>query len=144
MTMARHLLREESGESLITVAMSLTVMLGFTFGLMQIGLGYYNKERISECAREGARYAILHGSTCTSSSGSCTATAAQVQTWVSGLGYPNLGGGTLTPTVTYPDGDEAPGHRVTVSVSYTFPYKIPFVRTNSLTLTSSSTMVILM
>jgi hypothetical protein len=67
-----------------------------------------------------------------------------VQNFVSGLGYPNMGGGTMTPTVTYPDGDEAPGHRVKVSVSYNFPFKIPFVTTSALTFTSSSTMYILM
>jgi Flp pilus assembly protein TadG len=142
-----HLVRlatNESGEALISMALSLSIMLGFTFGIMQVGLAYYSKERISEMAREGARYAILHGATCTSSGGSCTATAAQVQTFVISLGYPNLGGGTLNCITTYPDGDEAPGHRVNVAVTYTFPYKVPFMVNNTLTFTNSSTMYILL
>jgi len=137
---------DECGESLITVAMSLTVMLAFTFGIMQVGTAYYNKERISEIAREGARYAIQHGSTCTTSAGSCSATAAQVATYTCAIGYPTLGGGsTSCPTPTYGGtGTNAPGNPITVTVSYTFPYKIPFVLNKSLTFTSSSTMYILM
>ncbi|SEG17626.1 TadE-like protein [Bryocella elongata] len=141
---------EESGESLISIALSLSIMLGFTFGIIQVGLGYYNKERMSECAREAARYAILHGNTCTNSGGSCSLTTTQIATYAQGLGYPNLGSGTTTCTAAFYTSagasttSNAPGNLVQVSCSYTFPYKIPFMNTSPLTLTSASEMTILM
>jgi Flp pilus assembly protein TadG len=144
------LLREDAGESLVEVAMSLTIMLGFTIGLIQMGLAYYNKERISECAREAARYAILHGTTCTNTTGSCTATATQIASFAQGLGYPNLGGGTMSCTASFftsagsSTTSNAPGNLVQVQCSYNFPYKIPFISTSALTFSSTSQMTILM
>jgi len=141
---------EESGESLISIALSLSIMLGFTFGIIQVGLGYYNKERISESAREAARYAVLHGNTCTNTNGSCSMTTTQIATYAQGLGYPNLGSGTMTCTAAFytsagvSTSTNAPGNVVQVSCSYTFPYKIPFMSTSPLTLSSASKMTILM
>jgi len=136
--------RGDEGSSLVSFAMTLPILLGFTFGVMQVCLGYYSYEEISEAAREGTRYAAVRGSTCETSAGaSCTVTAAEVQTYVSGLGWPNLGGGTMTVTATYPDGDEVPGHRVRVATAYVFPYKIPFMTTHALSMSSTSQMYIL-
>ena len=141
------LLRGESGQSSISTALTMSVMLVFTLGLMQVCMAYYQHERISEMAREGARYAALHGSTCKTSSGSsCTVTAAQVQTYINSIGYPDLGGGTLaTPTVTWTNsGSNAPGSPVQITLSYSFPYKLPFITTiTTLTMTSTSQMTIL-
>jgi hypothetical protein len=61
---------------------------------------------------------------------------------VSGNGLPNIGGGAATVVTTYPDGDEAPGHRVQVTITYVFPYRIPFVLSKSLSLSSKSVMYI--
>jgi hypothetical protein len=116
----------------------------FVFGLMQVSLAYYTYEWISECAREGTRYAIVHGSTCQTAGGaSCTVTSSGVNTYVAGIGLPNLGGGRMTVTTTYPDGDEVPPHRVQVTVTYLFPYNIPWVTSRSLNMSSSSEMTIL-
>jgi Flp pilus assembly protein TadG len=140
----RGLAVEERGESLVMLALTLPILLGFTFGLMQLCLVYYSWNMISESARQGARYAIVHGATCETSAGaSCTASAATVQSYVEGLGWANLGGGTMSVAATYPDGDEAPGHRVLVTVTYSFPYNIKFVTSRSISLSSSSEMYIL-
>jgi len=137
------LLLGESGESLLTLALTLPILLGFIFGVFQLCLAYYSYEMISECAREGTRYAIFRGSTCTTSSGSsCTVTATGVQSFVSGLSFPNLAGGTMTTAASYPDGDEVPGHRVVVKVTYTDGYKILFLTTRPITMSSSSEMYI--
>jgi hypothetical protein len=106
---------------------------------------------LSEAAREGTRYAMVHGSTCESSVGiSCTATGTtgagsfpSVDSYVSHIGLPNLGGGTMNVVTTYPDGDEVAPHRVAVSVTYTFPYKIPFVSSGPISFSSRSEMSIL-
>ena len=146
-----NLVHGENGESLVGFAMALPLLLGFLFGLMQVCLGFYTYEWISEAAREGTRYAIVHGATCESSTGiSCMVTGTEgagsflsVDRYVSGIGLPNLGGGTMNVLTTYPDGDEVPPHRVMVSVTYTLPYKIPFISSRPITMSSASQMSIL-
>jgi Flp pilus assembly protein TadG len=141
----------EKGETLVAFAITLPIMLSFLFGMMQVCLVFYTYEWISEAAREGTRYAMVHGSTCESSGGvSCTVTGAtgagsflSVDGYVSAIGLPNLGGGTTNVVTTYPDGDEIPPHRVVVNVTYTFPYKIPFVSSKPISLSSTSEMSIL-
>ena len=76
-------------------------------------------------------------------------TAAQVNSHVSGIGLPNLGGGTMTVDTTYPgpggpgSGGDVVGQPVQVTITYTFPYKIPFVTNTSLTMSSKSVMYII-
>jgi Flp pilus assembly protein TadG len=136
----RCTIQGESGQSIIEVAFSLSVLFTFLFCFMELSLVFYSYSMISECAREGTRYAMYRGATCMTSPGntSCTATAAQIQNYVSGLGWPNIGGGTFTPVATFPDGNEAAGSRVQVKVTYVFPISMPFVPKNSITMASTS------
>ncbi len=139
----RAMAGQEEGESLISFALTMPIMIGVIMGLIQMCLAYYNYERISELAREGTRYAIFHGSTCMLSTGnSCTATAASLQNSVTTYGLPALGGATTAATVTFPDGDQVPGHRVKVVVTCTYPYNIPFLATTGITMSSTSQMYI--
>ncbi len=134
-----RLLQTQSGETVVTLALVLPMLIGFVFGIMQVCLLYYTWEMIAESACQGSRYAMVRGSTCeTSAAASCTITAAQVNSYVKGLGWPNLGNGTMDVSTTFPDGDEVPGHRVMVTVTYSFPYQIPFVVTRTLSFSSSS------
>ena len=41
-------------------------------------------------------------------------------------------------TTTFPDGDQVPPHRVKIVVTYSFPYRIPFVENTTLSMSSSS------
>jgi Flp pilus assembly protein TadG len=139
--LAATLLGEERGDAAIEMMLSVPIMVCFIFGLMQVCVAYYGYERISEMAREGTRYAMIRGATCETSTGSsCTISAATLQTYVTGLGIPDLAGGTTSAVATFPDGDEAVGHRVQVVVTYVFPYKIPYVESQSYTLSSTSVM----
>ncbi|MGB6191582.1 MAG: TadE family protein [Terracidiphilus sp.] len=133
--------RKEDGQAIIEAAITLPIVAAFVFVMIELCLMFYSYCMISETAREGTRYAIVHGSTCTTSTkASCAATASSISTYVSKVGWPNLGGGTLTPTTTFPDGNENPGSRVQVSVSYSFPVTLPFVPKGSVAMSSSSTM----
>ena len=135
----------ECGESILSTALTLPVLISFVFGLMQLCLAYYSIEMISETAREATRYAIVHGATCQTVSGaSCTVGAAGLQTYATSLGWPNLAGGVMTAAVSFPDGDQAPGHRVQVRMTYVFTAKIPFENARPLSMSSSSQMYILM
>jgi Flp pilus assembly protein TadG len=138
--------RGENGQSLVEFALSLPIMLGFLFGMIQVCLALYSHEYISELAREGTRYAAFHGPNCVTSAGSsCTATAAQVGAYVTSIPWPNIGGGTVSvdtaATDMYPSG-ELVNEPVMVKVVYIFPYHIPFVTSQSLTMTSQSQMMI--
>jgi hypothetical protein len=140
--------RGERGAEVVEVAFTIPILVGLVFGLMVICLALYSRAYTSELAREGTRYAALHGANCVSSysGGSCTATPAQIGTYVTSLGLPNLGGGTVSVDTAsadmFPDGDQVSPHRVQVKVTYVFPYKIPFVTSTNLTMSSTSVMAI--
>jgi Flp pilus assembly protein TadG len=141
---SEYFAQSESGGSEIEFMLSFTALMTFVFVLMEVCIVFYSYGMISECAREATRYAIVRGSTClTSSSTSCTASAATINTYATGRGFPNIGGGTPVATTTFPDGNQAPGSRVKVDVTYTVAIKLPFVPKNSLALDSSSEMYIL-
>jgi len=138
----------EGGSALIETAVSLPVLFVLLFCFMEVCLVFYSYDMISESAREGTRYAMFLSSTCTNSSGaSCTATAAQVNSYVSGLGWPNLAGGTMTASTTYKTpaggaGTNIVSDFVVVQITYVFPITMPFVPKNSITLKSMSQMII--
>jgi len=133
----------EHGSTLIEMAVTLPVLFTLLFCFMEMCLAFYSHDMISECAREGTRYAAFHGASCpTSADPTCEATAAQVNTFVSGRNWPNIGGGTITVATSYPNGNEAKGSVVAVKVTYVFPIRMPFVPRNPLTMSSTSQMYI--
>ncbi len=134
----------EDGQALVEAAISLPIVAAFVFTLIEMCLAFYSFCLISEAAREGTRYAIVHGATCqTASNASCTASSTSVNNYVTHLAYPNLGGGTMTAATTFLDGNENAGSRVQVKVTYVFPINLPFVPRNSISLASTSTMYII-
>lgn len=145
----------ESGSALIEFAIGLSVLLTGVFTLMEICLMFYTYATIDECAREGARYAIVRGSSCvtngvTGAGASCTATADSINTYVKNLGYPNAAGGAMTVDTTYSadganftsTGNNDPNDIVRVQVDYTFPIKMPFVPKNAISLSAQSQLYI--
>jgi Flp pilus assembly protein TadG len=138
------LMESEEGSTLIEFAVSFTALLTLLFCVMEICLVFYSYDMISDRAREGTRYAMVRGASCpTTASPTCEVTASQVNSYVSALAIPNIGGGTITVATTYPDGNESVGSRVQVKVSYVFPIKMPFVPKNSISMSSTSVMYIL-
>jgi Flp pilus assembly protein TadG len=134
----------EDGSSLVEMALSYSVLFILLFCIMETCLAFYSQHMISEAARGGARYAMVHGSSCTTSTGSsCTLTSAQINTYVSGLVWPNIAGGTMSANTTYPNGNENVGSEVQVQVTYTFKVTMPFVPKDTITLTSTSKVPIL-
>jgi Flp pilus assembly protein TadG len=137
-------LRGNRGQSLVEFAITFSILIGFVFAFIEVCLMFYTFYMISESAREGSRYAAMHGSACqTAALASCTASASAINMYVAQLGYPNLGGGTMTVNTTFPDGSQAPANHVTVAITYTFPIAMAFVPRSTWTLSTSSTMTIL-
>lgn len=57
--------RSDQGQGLVEFALVIPMMLLFVFGLVDLGRGIYTYSVLSNVAREGARYAIVHGSLAT-------------------------------------------------------------------------------
>jgi len=129
---------------MVEFAVSFSVALTLVFVLMQLCLALYTYGMISETAREATRWAIVRGSTCITGSGSsCTTSTSAITSYANGLGFPNIGGGTLTVTPTYvPASCQTPGCRVNVVVAYTVSISLPFVPHNAIAMQSSSEMYI--
>lgn len=152
----RRLFKCEEGGSLVEMALILSMTMTMLIGTIEASLAVYTYHYISEAAREGARYAIVRGSNCTSLT-NCNATAAQIQTYVKNLGYPGINStANMTVTTTWYSASTSlptswtlcagvcndPGDAVKVKVNYNFPFMIPFVQQSTLALSSTSQMVI--
>ena len=141
----RNRLRDDRGQSLVEFAITFSILMGFVFMVIEVCLMFYTYCMISECAREGTRYAAVHGSTCqTAALASCTASASDINKYVAQLGYPNLANGTMLVSTTFPDGSEVPGSHVQVAITYVFPITLAFVPSNAWKFNTSSTMTILL
>lgn len=151
-------LRSESGGTLVETALSMTLLLTLLFGIIEVGLMLYSYHFISNAAREGTRYAIVRGSswgtTCSAyTSSGCTATTTQIQQYVLNLGFPGIDPNKLfvTPTSSLTVGGStcssftscnAASNVVQVKVTYNFPFSVPFVPSQTISMSSTSQMVI--
>jgi Flp pilus assembly protein TadG len=150
-------LREEDGATMVEMAVSLTVLVGAIFLVIQMCFVLYAYNAVSEAAREATRYAAVRGSnSCSvlSTFPNCnlgpTTTGNPLQTVVQGFGYPISGGMTVTATWWGPPSVDTngstswptqcttlqdtnnnycnqAGNQVNVVVSYTVSLPIPFV-----------------
>jgi len=137
---------------MVEMALSMVILLTIIFGVLFGCLALYSFHFVSDAAREGSRYAIVHGATCTVSGASCTASTTQIQTYVRNLGFPGIDPSNMTVTTTYAPypagvacktlGCNGPGDLATVTATYTFHLNIPFLPAQTLNMTSTSAMVI--
>jgi len=157
---------DEDGAALVEIAFSIVILLSVVFGIMITSLALYSYFFVSEAAREGSRYAIVRGNhtsfdpsemDCTAPGyATCiaqTGDTGDIQTYVRSLGFPGINTANITATTTYlnPDGTacgtgdgcKLPTYQVKVTVTYpSYPFNIPFVSSQTLTLSSTSQMVI--
>ena len=150
-----NVLRCDEGSNIVEMAVVSSVLLAMLFGIVEISLALYTYNYVSDAAREGTRYAIVRGSSCSVLT-NCNVTAAEVQTYVQNLGYPGMKSANTTVTTTWYSPStttpvtwilcgtpcEAPGNAVKVNVTYSFQLSIPFVPRSTLSLHSTSQMVI--
>jgi Flp pilus assembly protein TadG len=149
----QRLARGEHGAAALEFAVAAGFMFTMLIGLMKVCLAIYTYHYVAEAAREGSRYAMVRGSSCSGFSSACPATSDNVQTYVRGLGYPGITSSLMTVTTTwatYPAGKPCtpsatcnnPSDVVMVQTSYAFPLNIPGVGSNTYTMTSTSVMII--
>ncbi len=119
------LFRDERGSMLIEFALSVWTLFLLTFLIFEFCMTVYTYSVLGNAAREGVRYAIVHGSDSASCSGpgsGCSdATGSNVSAVVKGYAavtFHDIGGMKVTPS--WPDGTSTPSSRVVVSITY--PY----------------------
>lgn len=54
--------RNEKGQSLVEFALILPILLIIVFGIIDFGWLFYNQSSLNNCAREGARFAVVNAS----------------------------------------------------------------------------------
>jgi len=143
----RQCQRHESGQGLVESALSLTATFTLAFMLFEATMLIYAYAVLNNAAREGVRYAEVHGndtSICSGPSSGCDATAAAVVSVVQSyakLSFHDLSG--MQVTVNYPDATQsAPMSLVTVTIKYTYvPITKFFNISSNLSITSEGRIV---
>lgn len=145
----------DCGNATVEFAISASVLLMLVFGIIEMSYALYAYNYVSDAARVATRYAVVRGSGCTGMP-DCGITGAELQTYVQGIAYPGIKSGSLTVSTTWLSASlsqpttwtacggqcDAPGNAVEIQVTYAFPLFLPFWRSTSLSLSSTSQMVI--
>lgn len=127
--------RGEWGQTLVEFAICLIVFLMLVFGVVDLARGVFANNTITHCAREGVRYAVVHGSTSASPVGPASDDAtlsAVVRGFATGLNS-----NSMSVLSSWPDGNGT-GKVVRVTVLYTFQPVTMFFQTLPLSNTSSA------
>ncbi len=117
--------QREDGSILIETALTFTMMITMVLVIVECSMMVYTYSVIEEAAREGVRYASIHGADSASCSGPSTgcgdSSGTNVVTAVTN--YAGTYSGKLAGmnvTVTWPDGASTATSRVQVAIRYTY------------------------
>lgn len=122
-------LRRDDGQSMVETALSLILAFSVAFLVFEASMLAYSYSVINNAAREGVRYAIVHGTDSTSCSGpsagcgdAAAANVVAVVTSYAATSFHDIS--AMTVTVSYPDATKSqPMSLVIVTVNYNFiPY----------------------
>jgi Flp pilus assembly protein TadG len=104
----------ERGNYMIEFGLSIVLFFGIVLGILDVSRGIYAYNFLAGAAKEGSRYAMIHGSS-SGSKASSTDIQNVVQKWLIGMAD-----SSATVTTTWSPATENPGSQVTVKVQYTF------------------------
>jgi Flp pilus assembly protein TadG len=118
----------QKGQAMIEFALAVLFVMVMIFSVVEFSMYMYTYTVLADAAKEGVRYAIVHGcgttpSTC---SGTCTPACSdadgsnvgtQVKNWAQ-LSFHDISGMVVTPA--YPDGSASAPSRVQVNVQYLY------------------------
>jgi Flp pilus assembly protein TadG len=153
-----HILKDESGSELVEFALSIWIWIGIVYLIIYGAFAIYAEHFVGEAAHEGARYAMVRGSTWSGTSCSstvtmeCDATTTDVTGYLDGRLPPGLSSDNLTVSTTWPgvtsagadcdtyDGSNSPDCIVKVKVDYSLNF--PFVSATALKLSDTAEMTI--
>jgi Flp pilus assembly protein TadG len=126
--------RSEEGSLVVETALSLLIVIPMVFWMFEMCMLTYTYSVLGDAARQGVRYAIVHGTdsgSCSGPSSGCADSSAanvkSVVTTAAAYSFHDLS--KMTVQVTYPDLASNPPSRVNVTINYTYvPYiKLPGV-----------------
>lgn len=124
----------KDGASLVEFAFVVVIFFMVIFGIIDLGRGLFMYHHVGNAAREGSRFAIVHGSTSLS-----PASATDVSDYVKSISP--LDANNVIVTTTW-DPDNMPGSRVKVQVQYNFISILPIWFGSGIPMASTSQMVI--
>ncbi|MGC1872906.1 MAG: TadE family protein [Acidobacteriaceae bacterium] len=123
-------LRCEEGSLVLETALSLLIVIPMVFWMFEMCMLTYTYSVLGDAARQGVRYAIVHGTdsgNCSGPSSGCADTSAanvkSVVTAAAAYSFHNLS--QMAIQVTYPDDSSAPPSRVNVTINYTY---VPYIK----------------
>lgn len=137
----------QAGQAMVEFPMVALFWCTMIFGVAAFSLAVYGYSFVCQASRDAARYAMVRGSDVASSK---QATCSNIKDFVlseahgispSSIVVNGSGGGASCYKPMFPDGNNNPGSRVKVVVTYNFQPLYPMLST-VLPLTSTSEMVI--
>ena len=127
--------RAAAGQTLVEFCICVLVFFMLVFGVVDLARGVFAHNTIAHCAREGVRYAVVHGATSASPVGP-TANDATLASVVRGFAT-GLSSNSVAVLSSWPDGNNT-GQVVNVTVCYSFQPVTMFFRTLALSNSSSA------
>lgn len=126
----KRMLENESGAAQVEFALSIVVVMFFIFWAFELSMMMYSYVVMGEAAKEGVRYAIVHGlasGSCSGPSAGCTdSTGANVISVVKSYASNSLHDtSAITVQANYLDSSSAAPSRIQVKVAYTY---IPYIK----------------
>lgn len=117
----RFFKRDDEGQSLVEFALMLPLLLLIITGLFDVARAVFQQNTLAYAAREGSRYAIVHGSAGTPALGPTDPAEPNITTVVRNAA---VGVANVTVTTSWPDTKNDRGYRVVVDASAPF-YPLP-------------------
>jgi len=121
----QSLVTDQRGSALLEFSLSVWTLFLLTFLIFEFCMTIYTYSVLSNAAREGVRYAVVHGtdnSSCSGPSSGCGDTTGSAVTAVvngyAAVSFHDTSAMVVTPS--WPDGSSTPSSRVVVTISY--PY----------------------
>jgi Flp pilus assembly protein TadG len=140
---SKSVLKRHRGSAQIEFLLSFFTIVFVIYGVIEISMAVYAMSVLANAAREGTRYAIVHGARNGSCSGPNTpacgdATGANVQAVVADYARFTLHDtSAMTVSVSWPDGNIDQGSLVQVDVTYAYspwiklPWTSPTLKASS-------------
>lgn len=116
--------KEQSAQALIEFALVLPIFLLLVTGIFDVARAVWQENTLAYAAREGTRYAIVHGASGVPIVGPCSVclnpVSNNLSNIVSAVTTNAVGVYNINVTVDYPDGGNNRNERVTVDASAPF------------------------
>jgi Flp pilus assembly protein TadG len=130
----------QQGSAVIEFAIAFTLLFTFLFTIVDLSRALYAYHFIADAAREGTRYAMVRGATCTSFTTACPASATDISNYLQSVPA-GINPQSMTVSTTW-NPNNSPGSIVQVKVQYSFQPILPLVPKGTLVMASSSQVVI--